>query len=113
MRSDLERPFWVASAVEHQGGRPKDSEDSRTGGQGESGRDRYGHFRRRWSYVLAGASHRQRHIHSSKQDKTVQMNPMGEELMNCTGRQVHNREIVRLRFFVIAILVASAVAPVA
>ena len=41
------------------------------------------------------------------------MTPIGEALVNRTRRQMHNRKIVRLRFFAVAILAASAVAPVA
>ena len=41
------------------------------------------------------------------------MIPIGDALVNRTWRQMHNRKIGHLRFFVIAILAASAAAPVA
>jgi hypothetical protein len=41
------------------------------------------------------------------------MTPIGEALVNRTWRQMHNRKIGHLRFFVVAILAASAAAPVA
>jgi Fibronectin type III-like domain len=41
------------------------------------------------------------------------MTPIGEALVKGAWRQMHNRKIVRLRFFAIVILAASAAAPVA